>query len=52
MRVFSLVFRDVASDGCIPGYTNTSLYTGDIDYIDIPGTPSYWYLDISCESFV
>jgi hypothetical protein len=29
------------------GYTNSSLYTGSIEYIDIPGTPNYWYLDIS-----
>ncbi|KAG0705620.1 aspartic peptidase domain-containing protein [Suillus ampliporus] len=28
------------------GYTNSSLYTGSIDYIDIPGTPSYWYLPL------
>ncbi|KAJ8585196.1 acid protease [Rhizopogon salebrosus TDB-379] len=29
------------------GYTNSSLYTGSIDYIDIPGTPSYWYLPLT-----
>ncbi|KAG9309507.1 aspartic peptidase A1 [Chiua virens] len=28
------------------GYANTSLYTGSIDYINIPGTPSYWYLPL------
>lgn len=28
------------------GYTNSSLYTGSIEYIDIPGTPSYWYLPL------
>lgn len=28
------------------GYTNSSLYTGSIDYIDIPGTPTYWYLPL------
>ncbi|KAH0836319.1 aspartic peptidase domain-containing protein [Lanmaoa asiatica] len=28
------------------GYTNSSLYTGSIDYIDIPGTPDYWYLPL------
>ncbi|KAG1816286.1 aspartic peptidase domain-containing protein [Suillus variegatus] len=28
------------------GYTNSSLYTGSIDYIDIPGTPSYWYIPL------
>ncbi|KAG1728181.1 aspartic peptidase domain-containing protein [Suillus paluster] len=28
------------------GYVNSSLYTGSIDYIDIPGTPSYWYLPL------
>ncbi|OAX43168.1 acid protease [Rhizopogon vinicolor AM-OR11-026] len=27
-------------------YTNSSLYTGSIEYIDIPGTPSYWYLPL------
>ncbi|KAG1854827.1 aspartic peptidase domain-containing protein [Suillus subalutaceus] len=29
------------------GYTNSSLYTGSIDYIDIPGTPSYWYIPLT-----
>jgi len=29
------------------GYTNSSLYTGSIEYIDIPSTPSYWYLTLS-----
>ncbi|KIJ65104.1 hypothetical protein HYDPIDRAFT_27827 [Hydnomerulius pinastri MD-312] len=28
------------------GYTNSSLYTGQIEYIDIPGEPSYWYLPL------
>ncbi|KAG1872886.1 aspartic peptidase domain-containing protein [Suillus subalutaceus] len=28
------------------GYTNSSLYTGSIDYIDIPGTPSFWYIPL------
>ncbi|KAH7885826.1 aspartic peptidase domain-containing protein [Phlebopus sp. FC_14] len=28
------------------GYTNSSLYTGSIEYIDIPGEPSYWYLPL------
>jgi len=28
------------------GYTNSSLYTGSIDYIDVPSTPSYWYLPL------
>ncbi|KAH7885827.1 aspartic peptidase domain-containing protein [Phlebopus sp. FC_14] len=25
---------------------NGSLYTGSIDYVDIPGTPSHWYLPL------
>lgn len=29
------------------GYVNSSLYTGSIDYIDIPGTPSYWYIPLT-----
>lgn len=29
------------------GYTNSSLYTGSIDYINIPGTPSYWYIPLT-----
>jgi cathepsin D len=33
------------------GYTNSSLYTGSIDYIDIPGTPSYWYIPLTCKRF-
>lgn len=28
------------------GYANSSLYTGSIEYIDIPGTPTYWYLPL------
>ncbi|KAG2082533.1 aspartic peptidase domain-containing protein [Suillus cothurnatus] len=28
-------------------YTNSSLYTGSIDYIDVPGTPSYWYIPLT-----
>ncbi|KAG6374669.1 aspartic peptidase domain-containing protein [Boletus reticuloceps] len=28
------------------GYTNSSLYTGSIDYVDISGTPSYWLLTL------
>lgn len=33
------------------GYTNSSLYSGSIDYIDIPGTPSYWYIPLTCKRF-
>lgn len=30
------------------GYTNTSLYTGDIDYTNIPdGLASYWLIPLS-----
>ncbi|KAH7926412.1 acid protease [Leucogyrophana mollusca] len=29
------------------GYVNSSLYTGDIDYQDIPGTPGFWSLTLS-----
>ncbi|KAF9219784.1 acid protease [Gyrodon lividus] len=28
------------------GYTNSSLYTGSIEYIDIPGEPTYWSLPL------
>lgn len=34
----------------VSGYTNSSLYTGSIDYINIPGTPSFWYLPLECET--
>ena len=30
------------------GYTNSSLYTGSIEYIDIPNEPSYWYIPLTC----
>jgi cathepsin D len=29
------------------GFTNTSLYTGEIDYIDLPTSGSYWILPLS-----
>lgn len=32
------------------GFVNSSLYTGDIDYNDIPdGSESYWLQTMSCE---
>lgn len=33
------------------GGTNTSLYTGNIDFIDMPSgtTPSYWLQQVQCE---
>jgi hypothetical protein len=30
------------------GFVNSSLYTGDIDFVDMPGTPSYWILPLTC----
>ena len=30
------------------GYTNRSLYTGPIEYIDILDEPSYWYIPFTC----
>lgn len=36
----------------LSGYTNSSLYSGSIDYINIPGTPSYWYLPLDCMSLL
>ncbi|KAG2142916.1 aspartic peptidase domain-containing protein [Suillus bovinus] len=40
--------QDLEPGGVINmGYTNSSLYTGSIDYIDIPGTPSYWYIPLT-----
>ena len=33
----------------IPGFVNSSLYTGDIDFVDIPaGAESYWILPVTC----
>lgn len=32
------------------GYANTSLYTGDIDYVDMPVKGSYWILPMACLS--
>ncbi|KIM57203.1 hypothetical protein SCLCIDRAFT_1219652 [Scleroderma citrinum Foug A] len=29
------------------GYTNSSLYTGSIEYSDIPGEPSFWYIPLA-----
>lgn len=29
------------------GYTNSSLYTGSIEYIDIPSQPSFWYITLT-----
>ncbi|KAG8215010.1 aspartic peptidase domain-containing protein [Butyriboletus roseoflavus] len=28
------------------GYTNSSLYTGSIDYINVPSTPNYWFIPL------
>lgn len=32
------------------GGTNSSLFTGDIDFVDIPSgvTPSFWFLELQC----
>jgi hypothetical protein len=34
------------------GYANTSLYTGDIDYVDMPAKGSYWILPMACLCFL
>ena len=31
------------------GAINHTLYTGDIDYQNVSGTPSYWSLDVACK---
>ena len=32
----------------LTGFTNSSLYTGDIDYINMPAqSPTYWILQLS-----
>jgi len=31
------------------GGTNSSLYTGSIEYLDVTGTESFWLLDLACE---
>lgn len=34
------------------GYVNTSLYTGDIEYTNIPaGSETYWLIPMTCEYF-
>jgi len=35
------------ADGCATGFVNSSLYTGQIDYQNISGTPSFWLLTMS-----
>jgi hypothetical protein len=34
------------------GFTNSSLYTGDIDYVNMPVQGSYWILPMSCSYYV
>jgi cathepsin D len=31
------------------GGTNSSLYSGSIEYLDLTGPPSYWLLTVSCQ---
>lgn len=31
------------------GFTNSSLYTGEIEYIDLATTESYWILPLACK---
>lgn len=43
---------DTAPGGTLTlGGTNTSLYSGDIEFIDMPNgtTPSYWLQQLQCE---
>lgn len=35
----------------VEGFTNSSLYTGDIDYVNMPVQGSYWILPMSCLYF-
>jgi len=46
----ALLHHQIPTQTMFSGYTNSSLYTGSIEYIDIPGTPSYWYLPLDCMS--
>lgn len=32
----------------ILGFANSSLYTGDIDYVNMPVKGSYWTLALTC----
>jgi cathepsin D len=32
------------------GFTNSSLYTGDIDYVALEGEPAYWTVPLSGQS--
>jgi len=32
----------------LSGFTNSSLYTGDIDYVNMPVQGSYWILPLGC----
>ena len=34
------------------GYLNTSLYTGEVEYTSIDGDPTYWLIDLTCQSFI
>lgn len=38
------------ADAIPSGFANTSLYTGDIDYVSMPVQGSYWILPLSGES--
>lgn len=50
MGVSSLLAICIHVDGRLPGFVNSSLYTGTIDYQALPTTPSYWLLPMKCES--
>ncbi len=32
------------------GYLNASLYTGEVEYTSIDGDPTYWLIDLTCQS--
>lgn len=47
MGTFSPLLRQPHQIHLPTGFTNSSLYTGDIDYVDLPVQGSYWILPIT-----
>jgi hypothetical protein len=46
--LFSFSFLRSPHHNCAIGFVNSTLYTGDIEYIDVPtSTNSYWILPIT-----
>lgn len=42
-----LLFDHIVSNQFPKGFVNNSLYTGDIDYVNLPVQGSYWILPIT-----